>query len=409
MTQAADTPPERGIPTREVGMTSQEREDRPIRVLINALHAKSGGGITYLRNIVPELACDPRLELHLFLHVDQCGLFLPVDERVRLHVLDFRPGFWNLLIWEQLSLPVVARVMSADVTFSPANFGPLLAPRSVVLLRNAVAVAGSEPRLAKRVYWAGLALMTAVSLLAARRAIAVSDYARGALTFGMKRLAARKVSVVHHGVDPRFTPGETAGGDGPSFLLAVSDLYIQKNLHTLVRALPAIRAAHPDIVLKIAGRAIDRDYADLLEALVAREGLADCVEFLGEQPMDRLIALYRQCAVFVFPSTVETFGNPLAEAMACGAAIACSNSSAMPEVAANAARLFDPNDPADMAAHINAILGNEAAAQTLRESARRRGREFSWQRAAQQTADVLIDAAGGRAAAARLLADREGA
>ena len=99
-----------------------------IRVLVNGIHAKSGGGVTYLRNIIPLLAEDPGLELHLFLHRDQFQLFGVLDERIRLHLLDFPNGFFSNLIWEQVVLPILARSMSVDVTLSPANYGPLFAP-----------------------------------------------------------------------------------------------------------------------------------------------------------------------------------------------------------------------------------------------------------------------------------------
>ena len=127
-------------------MKEPASQNRRVRVLINALHAKSGGGVTYLRNMLPLMAEDDRLELHLFLHIDQFDLFAPVDDRVRLHVFDFKSDLMNLLLWEQVSLPVLARTMSADVTFSPANYGPLLAPATVIMLRNALAVVGAETR-----------------------------------------------------------------------------------------------------------------------------------------------------------------------------------------------------------------------------------------------------------------------
>ncbi|MQA67489.1 MAG: glycosyltransferase [Alphaproteobacteria bacterium] len=373
---------------------SPSRHRRITRVLINGLHAKSGGGVTYLRNIVPHLADDPRLELHLFLHVDQSALFLPVDERVRVHLLDFRSSFWRRLLWEQVCLPFRARAISADVTFSPANFGPLFVRNAVILLRNAIAVGNAERRLGKRLYWMGLTLMTAASLLACRRAIAVSAYARDALTFGSKRRAACKISIVHHGADERFAPGTADHEEGRPFLLAVSDIYVQKNFHTLIRALPKIRARVPGLTLRIAGRPVDGDYFRDLQAIVAHEGLSDAVEFLGSQPLERLIALYRGCAVFVFPSTVETFGNPLVEAMRCGAAIACSNTTAMPEVVGDAALLFDPVDADDMARRIIEILTDPVGAAVLRGRAIEQGRRYSWAKTARKTADVLIGAAG---------------
>ena len=207
---------------------------RCVRVLINGLHAKSGGGVTYLRNMLPLLAEGDGLELHLFLHIDQFDLFEPIDDRVRLHIFDFRSNLLNLLLWEQFSLPLLARTMSADVTFSPANYGPLFAPAPVILLRNALAVVGAETRPHKWLYWSGLAFMTAVSLFTCTKAIAVSEYARRALTFGLGNRLLGKVSVIYHGVDRRFSPHEAAVGDTP-YLLAVADIYVQKTCILLLR------------------------------------------------------------------------------------------------------------------------------------------------------------------------------
>lgn len=376
-------------------MMPPRRPSGRVRVLLNALHAKSGGGVTYLRNMLPRLATDPRLELHLFLHETQFDLFEPLDDRIRLHLLDFRPGFWRLLVWEQLSLPIVARVMAAEVTFSPANFGPLFAPRPVILLRNALAVAGSEPRFTKRLYWALLGVMTAISLVSSRRAIAVSDYARRTLTFHLPRRILRRVQIVHHGIDQAFTPGPASIG-GRRFLLVVADIYVQKNLHTLIAALARIRSENPEILLRIAGQRLDHGYFHTLEKAIAENGLENNVEFLGYRGAPELIELYRSCAAFVFPSTAETFGNPLAEAMACGAPIASSNAAAMPEVAGDAAVFFDPLDSAAMAEAILRILRDAEFARLLSARGLARARQFSWELTAQRTADVLIEAARDR-------------
>ena len=107
-----------------------------IRVLVNGIHAKSGGGVTYLRNMLPLLAEDEALELHLFLHRGQCDLFGSVDEKVQVHILEYSNSLLLDVLWEQFVLPIHAKVLSVDVTFSPANFGPLLAPRPIIMLRN---------------------------------------------------------------------------------------------------------------------------------------------------------------------------------------------------------------------------------------------------------------------------------
>ncbi len=363
-----------------------------LRILFNGLHSKSGGGVTYLRNMVPLMADDPAIDLHLCLHEDQAGLLADGIEGVTVHFLDFRSGFWRLLIQEQLMVPKLAKRIGADVTFSPANYGPILAPRPVILLRNALSVAFVERRPVLLAYWALLYLATALSLLFSRRAIAVSDYALTAAAGGLMKLIRRPIAVIPHGVSGDFSPPEEdAARDG--FLLAVSDIYVQKNLETLIAALARLRPDHPDLTLKIAGRPVDRAYFERLQRRAAEADLQDSVEFLGELATDELVTLYRRCRVFVFPSTAETFGNPLLEAMACGAPIACSNTAAMPEVAGDGAIFFDPNDAGDMAEAIGRFLDDGALSREMSAKALARAGGFSWRRTADETVAVLKSAA----------------
>lgn len=362
-----------------------------IRVLVNGIHAKSGGGVTYLRNILPILAEDDDLETHLLLHRDQSELYGFLSEKVRVHLLEFDNRFFSALVWEQLALPFLARSMSADVTFSPANYGPLFAPNRVIVLRNSLAVVGRETRISRRLYWIGLALMTGLSLLTCTKAIAVSQYARNALTFGFGSRLRDRVTIVNHGVNPVFSPDDTV--DREPYLLAVSDIYIQKNIHTLIEAMATVHRRRPEIKLKIAGRSIDSGYMRELQERIAELDLAEVVEFLGERRTDELLELYRRCLVFVFPSTVETFGNPLVEAMACGAPVACSNTAAMPEIVGDAAEFFSPLDAGEMAARILAIADDPALRRELGHRARKQAAGYSWTKAASETADVIKSAA----------------
>ena len=363
-------------------------KSKSIRVLINGIQAKSGGGVTYLRNMLPLLADDSELEIHLFIHRSQHELFREIDERVRAHVLEFPNGFFANLLWEQFALPILARAMSVDVTVSPANYGPLMAPANIIVLRNSLAVVGRETRILKWFYWLGLALMTALSLLTCTRAIAVSNYARRALTFRSGKRIRDKVTVVNHGVQDDFSPrnGDRNGG---TFLLAVSDIYVQKNLHTLIRAVVRLRDDFPDIHLKIAGQPLDVGYLDELNAMISQADLTNTVEFLGGVSTPNLIKLYQTCRLFVFPSTVETFGNPLVEAMSCGAPIACSNTAAMPEIVGDAAKFFDPLNVTEMADVIGALLNDPEGRRQLSISALRQAQKYSWERAARETATVI--------------------
>lgn len=360
------------------------------RVLINALHAKSGGGVTYLRNILSLLANDPRFDLHIFLHADQMPLFHPIDERIVVHLFDFPRGLIRLILWEQFVLPVMKSVISADVVFSPANFGSLAIRKQVILLRNAVAVAKTERRLSKILYWILLAMITFISLVRVKRAIAVSEYAAKSLSLGLYRFFSDKLKVVHHGIDPIFVNSPETPRE--NFILAVSDIYVQKNLHTLFRAMKPVFEKYPDITLLIAGQKIDEWYFEMSLNIAKELGISDRIKFLGRLGPDSLRPFYQKCKVFVFPSTAETFGMPLVEAMACGAPIASSSSTAMPEIVGDAAVLFDPLVVDDIAHGILRLLEDEQLRAELSARALERSKRFSWELTAQRTGDVLAEA-----------------
>lgn len=362
---------------------------RPVRVLINALHAKTGGGLTYLRAMLPRLAARADLEIHLLVHTSQRSSLGVTDPRIIRHEVDFSDGFVRRLLWEQLVLPHHAWSL-ADVTFSPANFGPLLAPRSVILLRNALAVGAQETRPAKKLYWAALGLMTRLSVWRARSVLAVSSYAAGAMGFGRSGIA-----IVPHGVDHRcFHPGSRARED---FLLAVGDVTLQKNYHTLIDAMAAL----PRHTLRIAGRMVDPDYGERLRNQIDRLGLSDRVRFLGSVEPDSLADLYRRCALFVMPSTVETFGNPLVEAMASGCPIVCASATALPEILGDAGLLFDPENPDDLARKIGIVLNDKVQRAALAERGREGAKFFSWDSTAALTAEALIAAGATKAPVGR--------
>jgi len=356
------------------------------------MHAHSGGGVTYLRNMIPVLAADPELELDLVVHEGQLTLLGPLDGRIRVHALGFKNGFYRRLLWEQVALPLLARRLATDVTFSPANFGPFLAPAPVIVLRNALAVAEIERRFTKRLYWRVLGAMTGLSVLGCRRAIAVSEYAARSLTYRLPAFVERRVAIVHHGIGPPFAP-PPEGTAREDFVLAVGDLYVHKNLHGLLEAFDLLRRRFPDIRLKVAGRAIDPDYEARLKKIIAVRALGPNVELLGGVPPERLADLYRRCALFVFPSFVETFGMPLVEAMASGAPIVSSNAAAMPEVLGDAALFFAPGDTTAMVARLTEALEDGALRHRLGARALARAGKFSWQEAARRTAAVLKSAA----------------
>jgi glycosyltransferase involved in cell wall biosynthesis len=170
--------------------------------------------------------------------------------------------------------------------------------------------------------------------------------------------------------------------DRRKVVLSVSAKRPHKNLVALLDALAAIPAdTRPVLVLP--GYPTWHE-ADLREH-AGRLGVEDDVRFLGWVSADDLEGLYAMSECFVFPSLYEGFGLPVLEAMRRGVPVACSDRSSLPEVAGDAALLFDPDDPGAIRQAMERLLGDRALAGELARLGRARAEEFSWERSARET------------------------
>jgi glycosyltransferase involved in cell wall biosynthesis len=191
------------------------------------------------------------------------------------------------------------------------------------------------------------------------------------------------------GVDARVAPTpelalrERLGlGDG-RIVLAVSAKKVHKNLARLVEAMRIVVDREPTAMLVLVGRPTRHEQE--LRALAAAQGIAGNVVFPAYVDQADLEGLYAAAACFVLPSLNEGFGLPILEAMSRGVPVACSNVSAMPEVAGGAARYFDPLRPDEIVAAVLDLLEDRAQASRLAAAGREQARTFSWARTAELT------------------------
>jgi glycosyltransferase involved in cell wall biosynthesis len=223
--------------------------------------------------------------------------------------------------------------------------------------------------------------------------IAVSEYTRRDLIEGYG-LSPASITVVHEAADAKFRPQPAEAveavriryGLPERYLLFVGTIEPRKNLSRLVDAFDILRSEGLTDGLVIAGR-LGWLYQGLLEHLKGSPARSR-VLLTGYVPGGDLPALYAGAQALVLPSLYEGFGLPVLEAMACGTPVACSETSSMPEVAGGAALLFEPTRTEGIVDAVREILSDRALQADLRRQGLVRAREFSWERAAEETAAV---------------------
>lgn len=195
-------------------------------------------------------------------------------------------------------------------------------------------------------------------------------------------IARERVRVIPHGVSSRFQPYAATPQPWARYLLYVGTLQPRKNLLRLIQAF-AHADTHPETQLVIAGRV--GWLSEPLAQEINRLGLTDRVHLVGYVADAELPGLLAQARGFVFPSLYEGFGMPVLEAMASGTPVVCSNTSALPKVAGDAAILVDPLDVAAIAAGITMLDSSDAVYADYRQRGLDRVKMYSWQRCAQAT------------------------
>ncbi|WP_322091650.1 glycosyltransferase family 4 protein [Paraburkholderia bannensis] len=225
--------------------------------------------------------------------------------------------------------------------------------------------------------------------------ITISGYSKRSIVehFG---IAPERISVVPLGVHPRFFEqidlAERAEVlkrlDLPArFFLCVGTLQPRKNLERVLGAharLPsALRREVPLVVVGRAGWGCDDLVARLRES--EAQGTARWLQYL---PDFDVRALMQSASALVFASLGEGFGLPVVEAFASGLLVIASNTTSVPEVAADAAILVDPENEAEIADAMRLVISDACDASTLREAGLARARELTWQACAEQTLGV---------------------
>lgn len=370
-----------------------------MRLFINSLAASAGGGLTYIRNVMPHLANVPGLQVTVALSPGlraELGNFSNAD----FVELDVPPArrFW----YEQSGLRHLIQRCRADILLSAGNFAMRNSPVPQVLLsRNSIYTSPDyyndlrsrhEYRSWLDTHFRGW--LAKKSIQWADATVAPSE----AFAAELRNWTGRAVMPIHHGFDhdafcrdadplSEEIEEKLRAIDGSVKLLFVSHYNYYRNFETLLRALLLLRERLRNRSVKclltcklIAGANPGTYHSEGAANLVRKLGVSDMVCELGAVPYYRLHHLYRRADIYVTPAYTETFAHPLVEAMASGVPVVASDLPVHREICGESALYFPRFSVEELADRVVEVVSSPDLPEQMRVRGIARSAAFSWKK-----------------------------
>lgn len=375
-----------------------------MKIVINALSARQGGGQTYLKNLLAHLPEQPELEIMLYA---PASLRVPEDPRIRRATTA-----WPTLnplsrsVWEKLALPRILARERVDLLFCPGGLISTRAPlgcRTATMFRNMTPFDERARRsvpfgLQRLRNWMLEHLMLA-SMSKADLTIFISDFARRVIE---ARIHVREARTIPHGISSAFrTHGRAMKRPDPlppgKYLLYVSKFDSYKHHYEVVQGFAQLpRELQQQYTLVLVGET-DHPSAAQIEATKDRVCVPGSVQLLGAVPYTDLPAFYHHADAILFASSCENCPNILLEGLASGRPVLSSNVMPMPEFGGAGIEYFSPFEPEDIARALMNVLTDPKRAREVAASALAESRRFDWTESAARTWAALTHLARGPA------------
>ena len=293
--------------------------------------------------------------------------------------------------WEQFFLPIYVKKHKVDVLHCTSNTAPVFcsAPtiitlHDIIFLENKT----SKDHLFNlyqelgRVY---RKYVVPVNLKHTKRIITVSNFERTRISESLK-IGSDKISVVYNAFGKHFEKPEDktkieevrAKYNLPEqYIFYIGNTDPKKNMFSTLKAFAKyIDAAENKLPLLIAD--VDAKNLDLILDKAGLNAYREFIQLTGYIYNSDLPFIYAAASVFLYPSLRESFGIPMLESMACGTPVITSNTSALPEIAGNAALLVNPANENEITKAIQDTLSNQHIREDLIEKGLQRIRSFNW-------------------------------
>ncbi|MBS4015543.1 MAG: glycosyltransferase family 4 protein [Candidatus Latescibacteria bacterium] len=360
-----------------------------IGIDVSVLREPARGVGHYLLNILNRLS--------KFAHNDQFFLYSP-----KPIVYDFSDWHNKHLRWGKTILPGAFWLQTQakrfikkdrlDVFFGPAHILPLRLPagmRKVLAVHDLVSTLYPQTMANYNRFVHNLYFQQSVHQ--SDHIITMSEHTKKSIIDNFK-FCPDRITVIYEGVNPDFKllpkqevqPVLQRYQIQKPYFLAVGTLEPRKNYPVLLQAFKHFSKDYDLVIIGKQGWKAQKIFK-----MISDLQLEKSVKILGYVHVNELPHFYNGAELFIFPSLYEGFGLPLVEAMACGAAVICSNASCLPEIGGDAAVYFHSQSVDQLTSKIEQVLTSPQLRQSLREKGIRQASNFNWNITAQKTLAVL--------------------
>ncbi|MDG2051685.1 MAG: glycosyltransferase family 1 protein [Myxococcota bacterium] len=361
-------------------------------------------GRTYTEALLNEIQRDDR-GIHWIIGLEESLIKRVKQNKSEAHISWLPFPRWSVsslgrLIFEQLRLPAIIRSTNPDVVFFSANFLTLLSKTpSVLAIRSLLYYHYpgeiSKPRLVSRKFLNRRGAHKATRIVCPSQNIAREINQ-------ILDIPQERITTILHGTSSAYLEKKTDDAildrlelrDRPYFLYP-SALWEYKNHITLIRAAEKLADRGEKAVVVFAGHgiAVRNSHVDMLRREARNVKLPSEILFSGELDPSELNVLYKNAIALLFPSTCESFGNPIAEAMALDCPIVASSSHAVPEIVAGGGIILDALDANKWAGEMSRLANDALYRKLWSERASARKNLYLMDRAIDELTEVIRNAA----------------
>mgnify|MGYP000120193928 CR=1 FL=1 len=379
-----------------------------MKILINALAARRGGGLTYIVNLLKFAPVAP--ELH---YVLLCGRYNEDLFRTaaagRTDIEFLVPNFTvtasplRRFFWEIFQLPHLIRKNKIDVYYAPSGIMLTLLGKNVrtaTALRNMLPWDEQERTrfpVVSVLRWKLLLLRTLylISYRLADRVVFISKYSHECVQKCYPGVT-RKSCIIYHGLHELFweppkrnTAIEEKGLKAGEYYLYISILDYYKAQKQVIKEWEILCEQGFQYPLVLAGPCINAYGKDVVQ-LINNSLYRERIRYIGEINYAELPIFYQNARALVFASSCECCPNILLEKMSAGKPLFASSVQPMPEFAGDDAWLFDPYQEGDLAKVVqDAEKRPDAMVERGFKVRERAALLFDWKRTAEKTIEFI--------------------